>query len=96
MSLLTSMVIYALSAGVLVAGLALPLAGLARAEPPKTARLGSANAAPQPGLSRVRTATPMARCLASWDRSTQMSKREWKETCRRVVKTNPGLYNKPF
>jgi hypothetical protein len=89
----TLMVFYGLSAGVLVAGLALPFA---RAEPPKTARLGTANAAPQQGVSRVRAISPMARCLATWDRSTQMSKREWKETCRRVVKTNPGLYNKPF
>jgi hypothetical protein len=85
----------ALSAGVLVAGLAFPLAGVARAEPPQPARFGTASP-PQQGVSRVRATSPMARCLATWDRSTQMSKREWKETCRRVVKTNPGLYNKPF
>jgi hypothetical protein len=86
---------YALSAGVLVTGLALPLAGVARAEPPQPTRLGAASPLQQ-GVSRVRATTPMARCLATWDRSTQMSKREWKETCRRVVKNNPGLYNKPF
>jgi hypothetical protein len=95
MLLLTLKGFHALSTGVLMAGLALPPVGIARAEPPQP-RLGTASPQQQ-GVQRLRaTTTPMARCLASWDRSTQMSKREWKETCRRVVKTNPGLYNKPF
>ena len=85
----------ALSASVLIAGLTLPLVGSVRAEPAQAARLSTASPQ-QRSVERVRATTPMARCLASWDRSTQMSKREWKDTCRRVVKTNPGLYNKPF
>jgi hypothetical protein len=91
----TLKVLYALSAGVLMAGLVLPPAGVAGAEPPQPARLGTSSP-PQQGVSRARVTSPMARCLATWDRSTQMSKREWKATCRRVVKTNPGLYNKQF
>jgi hypothetical protein len=38
----------------------------------------------------------MSRCMATWDRSAQMSKQEWKETCKRVIRENPGLYNKIF
>jgi hypothetical protein len=38
----------------------------------------------------------MRRCMATWDRSAQMSKQDWKETCKRVIKENPGLYGKPF
>jgi hypothetical protein len=85
----------ALGASVLIAGLTLPLVGVVRAEPAQATRLSPASPA-QRSVERVRATTPMARCLASWDRSTQMSKREWKDTCRRVVKTNPGLYNKSF
>jgi len=48
------------------------------------------------GALVVRVVSPMARCMATWDRSSQMSKREWKETCKRVVKNNPRLYNKAF
>ena len=51
---------------------------------------------PQQGTLFVQAVSPMARCMATWDRSSQMSKREWKQTCKRVVKNNPGLYNKPF
>jgi len=47
-------------------------------------------------IVRVAGASPMSRCLATWDRTSGMSKKEWKATCRRVVKENPGLYSKPF
>jgi hypothetical protein len=40
--------------------------------------------------------SPMERCIASWDRATQMSKQEWRETCKRTVKEYPDLYNRPF
>jgi hypothetical protein len=40
--------------------------------------------------------SPMSRCMATWDPSTQMSKQVWRETCKRTVKENPGLYSKPF
>ena len=40
--------------------------------------------------------SPMTRCMDTWDRATQMSKQEWKETCKRTIKENPGLYDKSF
>ena len=43
-----------------------------------------------------RTKTPMERCISNWDRATQMSKREWRETCRRTVKEYPDLFNKAY
>jgi hypothetical protein len=30
--------------------------------------------------------------MQSWDPATQMSKREWKSTCRRVIKQQPGMF----
>jgi hypothetical protein len=45
---------------------------------------------------RAQGVSPMSRCLATWDRTSGMSKRAWKATCKRVVKENPGLYSKPF
>lgn len=45
---------------------------------------------------RPRPQTPMERCITSWDRATQMSKQEWKETCKRTVKENPDLYGRPY
>lgn len=34
----------------------------------------------------------METCLASWDRATQMSKQEWKETCKRTVREYPDAF----
>ena len=48
------------------------------------------------GSTGAKGASPMSRCLATWDRTSQMSKQEWRQTCKRVVKENPGLYSKPF
>jgi hypothetical protein len=45
---------------------------------------------------KARPRSPMERCIASWDRATQMSKQEWRETCKRTVKENPDLYGRPF
>jgi hypothetical protein len=45
---------------------------------------------------RAKTATPLSRCLATWNNTSGMSKRKWAQTCKRVVKQNPGLYSKPF
>jgi hypothetical protein len=76
-----------MAAGLLpAAGLWLGLSSPADADPPKK----------RAQLYQAPAVSPMARCLATWDRSSQMSKREWKESCKRVVKSNPGLYNKPF
>jgi hypothetical protein len=44
----------------------------------------------------VKATKAMSRCMATWGPSTQMSKQEWRATCKRVVKRHPGLYNKPF
>ena len=50
-----------------------------------------------PGGGKAKAAdTPMNRCMAAWDPATQMSKREWKETCERTVNDYPSLYSKPF
>ena len=40
--------------------------------------------------------TALARCMDTWDRATQMTKEEWRESCKRSIKENPGLYTKPF
>ena len=45
---------------------------------------------------KARLKSPMERCIATWDRATQMSKQEWKETCKRTVKENPDLYGRPY
>jgi hypothetical protein len=47
-------------------------------------------------IVRVKAVTPLSRCLATWNNTSGMSKREWAQTCKRVVKQNPGLYSKPF
>jgi hypothetical protein len=47
-------------------------------------------------IVRAESTSPISRCLATWDRTSGMSKKEWKATCKRVVKRNPGLYSKPF
>ena len=84
-------------ASLLLAGfsvaLALPLAGPVGAEPSQPSLTKPYQ---QRSLQTARATSAMARCLATWDRSSQMSRREWRETCKRVVKTNPALYNKPF
>ena len=38
----------------------------------------------------------MTRCMDTWDRATQMTKEEWRESCKRSIQENPGLYTKPF
>jgi hypothetical protein len=50
----------------------------------------------QSKAGKVAAETPMRRCMATWDRETQMSKREWRETCERTIREYPGLYSKPF
>jgi len=82
-----------LCVSLLLAGLSLPLAGGAQAEPSQPSLTKPYQ---HKSLQTVRATSAMARCLATWDRSSQMSRREWKDTCKRVVKNNPSLYNKPF
>lgn len=50
----------------------------------------------QERAAQARPNSSMQRCMATWGRSAQMSKQEWKETCKRVIRDNPGLYGKPF
>lgn len=50
----------------------------------------------QKNAGKVEAKTPMGRCMDTWDRASQMSKQEWRETCKRTIKENPGLYNKAF
>lgn len=45
---------------------------------------------------KARLKSPMERCIATWDRATQMSKQEWRETCKRTVKEYPDLYGRPY
>lgn len=45
---------------------------------------------------KARAKSPMERCLATWDRATQMSKQEWRETCKRTVREFPDLYARPY
>jgi hypothetical protein len=85
--------LHGLCASLLLAGVSLPLAGGVRAEPSPPSLTKPYQ---QKNLQTVRASSAMTRCLATWDRSSQMSRREWRETCKRVVKNNPGLYNKPF
>lgn len=75
--------------------LALICSGFAHLQP-AAAAVPLPASAPQPNAQIHRAVTPMARCMATWDRTSQMSKREWRASCKRVVKTNPRLYNKPF
>lgn len=82
-----------LCASLLLAGVSFPLPGSVRAEPSQPSLTKPYQ---QRTLETVRATSPMARCLATWDRSSQMSRRVWRQTCKRVVKNNPGLYNKPF
>ena len=82
-----------LCASLLLAGVSFPLPGSVRAEPSQPSLTKPYQ---QKTLEKVRTTSAMSRCLATWDRSSQMSRREWRETCKRVVRTNPALYNKPF
>ena len=84
--------LHGLCASLLLTGVSLPLPGSVRAEPSQP----SLTKPPQQTLEKVRATSAMSRCLATWDRSSQMSRRVWRQTCKRVVKNNPGLYNKPF
>jgi hypothetical protein len=79
----------------LAAGLSLLCLSLGSAQPTQAGFLVHVTAQ-RHNAEILRIVSPMARCLATWDRSSQMSKREWKQTCKRVVKNNPRLYSKPF
>ena len=50
----------------------------------------------QQGAGKAGAKSAMTRCMATWDRSAQMSKQEWRDTCKRVIRDNPGLYGKSF
>jgi hypothetical protein len=38
----------------------------------------------------------LTRCMDTWDRQTQMTKEEYRESCKRSIQENPELFTKPF
>jgi hypothetical protein len=87
--------------GLVALGTFILLPGLVQAAEPGRLLLVQAQVHQAQALKGARTgcakaSSPMSRCLATWDRTSQMSKQEWRQTCKRVVKENPGLYSKPF
>jgi len=51
---------------------------------------------PQKKSTEAVDESAMTRCMATWDRATQMSKEEYRESCKRSIKENPELFTKPF
>ena len=86
--------------GLVALGTFILLLGLAQAAEPGRLLLVQAQVHQAQALKGGKTgdkgAAAMSRCLATWDPTSQMSKQEWRQTCKRVVKENPGLYSKPF
>ena len=80
------------SVGVAGVGMSVFLIFLAHAPGPSIAQGQDT----QQKAGKVEAKTPMGRCMDTWDRATQMSKEEWRESCRRSIRENPGLYTKPF
>jgi hypothetical protein len=76
-------------------GISVFLVSLVHAAEPSRPLLAQAQV-PQPRGGKAVAKSPMTRCMETWDRATQMSKQEWKESCKRTVKEYPGLYDKPF
>lgn len=35
-----------------------------------------------------------ARCIADWDATTHLTKREWRSACRRAIKDYPGSFDR--
>lgn len=78
-------------------GFAVLLNTLAHAQPGRSSGVQSPPPQQKFGTTKnVEAKSPMQRCIDSWDRATQMSKQEWKETCKRTVKLNPDLFAKPY
>jgi len=80
------------SVGVAAVAISVFLIALVHAPGPSIAQVQDT----QQKAGKVEGKSPMARCMDTWDRAAQMSKQEWKETCKRTIKENPGLYNKAF
>lgn len=55
-------------------------------------REGSADLVPAASQGKAARQARMRRCLQSWDPATQMSKREWRQTCQRVIIQQPGMF----
>jgi hypothetical protein len=85
------------AAGLAAAALGLFLVSLvSAAEPDRTGDVAQAQVGQQRKDSKAEAKSAMARCLETWDPATQMSKKEWKESCERTTKENPNLYDKPY
>ena len=79
------------AAGLATVGISVFLVTLVHAPGPSIAQ-----APAQQKAGKAEAKSPMTRCMDTWDRAAQMSKQEWKETCKRTIKENPGLYDKSF
>ena len=55
-------------------------------------REGSSLLVPAASQGKAARQARMRRCLQSWDSATQMSKREWRQTCQRVIIQQPGMF----
>ena len=95
-SIATPICIAALSAVALVLSVLNIELALAAATGGPVAKQALVRSQPSKWIVRAAGASPISRCLATWDRTSGMSKKQWKATCKRVVKENPGLYSKPF
>jgi hypothetical protein len=87
---------FTLSIALCAGGITLLLASPSHAGGPDRSAFEPGKELATRAADRRRAATPMERCMATWNRASQMSKDEWRRTCKRVVKTNPDLYGKPF
>jgi hypothetical protein len=94
LALLHMMAKLAAAAGLAAAALGLSLVTLVYAAEPDASLLAQGQG--QQKDSKAEAKSAMTRCIETWDPATQMSKKEWKESCERTTKENPNLYDKPY
>ena len=82
--------------GLTAVGLAAFLTDPLHAPDPRGPILAQAQPVPSKKGTEEVDESAMTRCMDTWDRATQMSKEEWRESCKRTIKENPELYTKPF
>jgi hypothetical protein len=59
---------------------------------PTAFRDNTSRQAPTASRDKTSRQARMRRCMQSWDPATQMSKAEWRATCRRVIIEQPGMF----
>jgi hypothetical protein len=78
-------------------GLTSFLSGPVRAASPTGAALAQAQVVPPKKKSTEAVdESALTRCMDTWDRQTQMTKEEYRESCKRSIQENPELFTKPF